>query len=126
MLRSRRVRSYDAFDRAAIALVAAEGGESAAWRLLDEAALRILAADASSLAASVPFALARLCQQLAAHPRTTARLRLVRTLKVLIGPCPAEAGATLWRLTHDASRRVRVAAKAALADVGLSEAFPLQ
>jgi hypothetical protein len=114
----RRRGTEDTLERVSLALVAAEAGEPGAWELLDDASVRALGVHGESLTRSVPYAVARLASQLAGHPRSAARRAAVRLVQLVASACPAEALATLWRLTHDGSRRVRQAAAVALNELG--------
>jgi hypothetical protein len=110
-------RDVGAMARVVLALIAAEEGRCSAWEPLDPPALDLLFADAERLAATVPVALARLCVQLVEHPHPAMRERVTRPLRLVSTTCPAESAVGLWRLSRDASRKVRVAAAAALREL---------
>jgi hypothetical protein len=97
--------------RLAEALVAAERGEPAAWRGLDDDALYRLRTDADVLATLVPWALLRLSVQLVGHPRASVRLDVIRLLSMVAREDPALVDSALARLVIDPSRGVQRAAE---------------
>ena len=105
---------------AAQALVYAECGSREAWKMLDGDALAVLWGDAGALAATVPFALARLCSQLADHHRTGVRAQVVHTLVLVGATRPEVVAGALYRLAHDESRKVQRLAQEALTDLNLA------
>ena len=96
------------------ALMAAESGDESAWRWLDDAALHRLRSDADTLVHLVTFAFICLTQQLANHPRSSARIDAVRYAVLAYAYAPEAAVRTLTALSSDRSRGVRQAAEHAL------------